>query len=273
MVSLWRSAAILILTISQAGPGFEVASVKPNASGDLRVTVQTSPGGRFTATNAPLRSLIRIAYQLQDFQLAGGPNWPDDERFDIVAKSEGSPAPEQIRLMLRALFAERFKLTLRGETRDLPFYAVVMARNDRRPGPQLRRADTDCAQAASLLDGLAPPGPPDPNTPCGFVGPGPRGGTRFRGVSIQAIGKFLSTPVHRPVLDRTGLVGYFDADLELTAELGPPPPPPGAPERFDRATAPSIFTVLQEQLGLKLDSQRGPVEVFVVDRVEKPVEN
>ena len=273
MTSLVHGAAMFLLTISQSGPAFEVASVKPNGSGDLRVTIQTSPGGRFTATNAPLRSLIRIAYQLQDFQLAGGPKWLDEERFDIVAKGDGNPVPDRIRLMLRALLAERFKLTLRSETRDLPFYALVMARNDGRPGPQLRRSDTDCAQTVSLLDGLAPPGPPDPNMPCGFVGPGPGGGTRFRGVSAQAIGKFLSAPVHRPVLDRTGLVGYFDADLELTAELGPPPPPPGAPDRFDRASAPSIFTALQERLGLKLDAQRGPVAVFVIDRAEKPVEN
>ncbi|MGH9140148.1 MAG: TIGR03435 family protein [Vicinamibacterales bacterium] len=273
MAPLTRCAAILILTISQAAPEFEVASVKPNESGDRRVSIEVSPGGRFRATNAPLRSLIRIAYQLQDVQLAGGPKWLDDERFDIVAKGDGSPAPDQIRLMLQSLLAERFKLTLRRETRDLPLYALVMARKDGRWGPKLRRADADCTQAASRLDGLAPPGPPDPAAPCGYVGPDPGGGIRFRGVSVQAIAKFLATPVHRPVLDRTGLSGYFDVDLELTTELGPPPPPPGLPDRFDRSSAPSIFTALPEQLGLKLDSQRGPVDVFVIDRAEHPVEH
>ena len=256
---------------SASGPAFEVASIKSNASGALRVSIQSSPGGRFTAINAPVRALIRHAYQLQDFELTGGPKWLDSDRFDIVAKAEGEPAPARSRLMLRALLVERFKLQLHSETRERPLYALVMARRDGKTGPGLRRTDSDCAGTAPLQDVLGiTPGPPDPDAACGYFGPGPGGGTTFRGVTIEALARLLAPPVHRPVVDRTGLTGYFDADLEMTAEFGPPPPPPGVPDQVDRASLPSIFTAIQDRLGLRLDAQRGSITVFVIDRLERP---
>jgi uncharacterized protein (TIGR03435 family) len=96
---------------------------------------------------------------------------------------------------------------------------------------------------------------------------------RFRGITLEAFANFLAMPVRRPVIDRTGLSGDFDIELEMSAELGPPPPPPGMPDQVDRTFAPSIFTSLQEQLGLRLESQRGPVDVLVIDRVERLVPN
>ena len=253
-------------------PAFEVASIKSNASGALRVSIQASPGGRFTAINAPVRALIRHAYQLQDFELTGGPKWLDSERFDIVARADGEPPAAQIRLMLRALLAERFKLQLHSQTRELPLYALVMARRDGKTGAGLRRTESDCAGTAPLQDvlGITPTsGPPDPDAACGFFGPGPGGSVKFRGVTIEVLARFLAPPVHRPVVDRTGLTGYFDADLEVTAEFGPPPPPPGVADRVDRASLPSIFTAIQDRLGLKLEAQRGPVTVLVIDRLER----
>jgi uncharacterized protein (TIGR03435 family) len=136
------------------GPAFEVASIKPNVSGDVRVSIQSLPGGRFTAINAPLRALIRHAYQLQDFELSGGPKWIDAERVDIVARAEGDPAPAQMRLMLRNLLADHFKLKLHTETRDLPLYALVLAKREGRIGPNLRRSESDCSQSAPLQDTL-----------------------------------------------------------------------------------------------------------------------
>jgi uncharacterized protein (TIGR03435 family) len=254
-------------------PRFDVASVKVNVSGDLRVNISTSPGGRFMARNVPLRALIRRAYQLQELQLEGGPKWLGDDRFDVVAQGEASATPEHMRLMLQSLLADRFKLKLRQEMRDLPLYALVMSRRDRTLGPALRRSLADCSQAPSVWDGLGPSGPPDPTAPCGFFGPAPGGAAKFRGITLEALARFLSTPVRRPVIDRTGLTGYFDADLEMTAELGPPPPPPGVPDQFDRSSAPSIFTALQERLGLKLDARKGPIAVLVIDHLEHPVED
>jgi uncharacterized protein (TIGR03435 family) len=175
--------------------------------------------------------------------------------------------------MLKNLLANRFKLQLHAEPRDLAIYALVLARRDGKIGPDLRRSDGDCSQSVEDTLGITPrPGPPDPAAACGFFGPGPGGSAKFRGVTIGVLARFLAPPVRRPVVDRTGLTGYFDADLEATAEFGPPPPPPGAGDRIDRGSLPSIFTVLQDRLGLKLDARRGPVNVFVIDRLEHPVE-
>jgi uncharacterized protein (TIGR03435 family) len=151
-------------------PAFEVASVKLNKSGDSRVIGgRTQPGGRFTMANVQLREIIRLAYRLQSFQVLGGPNWINSDRFDIVAKAESSAAPEQVWLMLRTLLAERFKLAVHNETRELPVFALVVARSDGTLGPQLRPADADCvAAAAGPLSGVTP-GPPVPSQPpqCG----------------------------------------------------------------------------------------------------------
>jgi bla regulator protein BlaR1 len=251
---------------------FDVASVKPNVSGAMPVTLQTMPGGRFIATNAPLRTLIREAYALQGSQLSGGPGWLDSDRFDIVAKYEGNPTPLQIRVMLRALLAERFRLSVHADTRELPLYALVLARTDGKLGPHLRPTGADCSQAPEWL-GTGPPPVRDAAAPCRSAGPGPGGAMRFRGITLEAFAKFLATPVRRPVIDRTGLSGDFDIELDMTAEIGPPPPPPGLPDAVDRSSAPSIFTTLQEQLGLRLDARREPVDVLVIDRVERLVPN
>jgi len=255
------------------GPAaFDVASVKPNLSGDLNVRLQAMPGGRFIATNAPLRTLIREAYALHGSQITGGPGWLDSDRFDIVAKSESNPTPLQMRVMLRALLAERFQLRVHTETRDLPLYALVLARSDGTLGPHLRHTGADCSQAPEWL-GSGPPPVLDLAAPCRAAGPGTGGGMRFRGITLDAFATFLATPVRRPVIDRTGLSGDFDIELDMTAELGPPPPPPGMPDAVDRTSAPSIFTTVHEQLGLRLDARRGPVDVLVIDRAERLVQN
>ena len=264
--------------IAASGPVFEAASVKPNKSGEGRVILVRQPGGRLTGTNVTAAILIRFAYDLPDFQVLGGPNWLNSDHFDVVAKADGDPPVEQKRLMLRSLLAERFRLTAHTETRELPIYALAMARNDGRTKPHLRRSEADCGRADQpSLDsgiGLSPRnGPP----PCGFFGMAPgtdfpsgRGGFAFRGLTMAALAKILVPMVRRSVSDQTGLNGYFDAEFDFLAEIGPPPPPPGLPDPFDRASFLSVFTVLPEQLGLKLESTRGPVEVLVIDSVERP---
>jgi uncharacterized protein (TIGR03435 family) len=260
---------------------FEVASVKPNKSGDGRISIQMQPGGRFTATNLPLRELIRMAYGVQNSQLVGGPDWIGSERFDIVAKAESDPPPSPpggppgpMLMMVRNLLVERFKLAVHSETRDLPIYALVMARADGRLGPQLRASQVDCAALMSAARGRGgpPPAPPKPGErpPCGtFIG---IGRIAAGGVSMTQLATNLSQRVNRVVLDRTGLTGPYEFELEFTPDQLPQgPPPPGAPSLppID-PNGPSIFTALQEQLGLKLDAQRGPVEVLVIDGVAQP---
>lgn len=263
-----------------ASPTFEVASVKPNKSGDGRVLFGMQPGGRFTATNVPLRELIRMAYGIQSFQLVGGPDWISSERFDVVAKAEGDVPrpvpggpPGPMFLMVRALLAERFKLAVHNESRELPIYALIVARSDGRLGPQLRASQVDCAALiASRPPGGPPPAPPKPGErpPCGmFMG---IGRISAGAVAMSQVAMTLSPRVGRVVVDRTGLTGPYEFELEFTPDQLPQGvPPPGAPPLppID-PNGPSIFTALQEQLGLKLDSQRGPVDVLVVDSVERP---
>jgi uncharacterized protein (TIGR03435 family) len=259
------------------GPAFEAASVKPNKSGDARSILVPQAGGRLTGTNVTAAELIRFAYGLPDFQISGGPNWLSADRFDIVAKADSDASVDQKRLMLRGLLAERFKLTAHIETRELPIYALVIARSDRRIGPQLRRTEADCAHATPPAFLGIGPSPSNGPPACGFFGMAAgtdfragRGGFAFRGLTMAALAKTLVPMVHRSVSDQTGLNGYFDAEFDFLAEIGPPPPPPGLPDPFDRASFLSVFTVLPEQLGLKLDSRRGPVEVLVIDHAEQP---
>jgi uncharacterized protein (TIGR03435 family) len=263
--------------IAASAPAFEAASVKPNKSGDARVILVPQPGGRLIGTNVTAAVLIQFAYDLPDFQVFGGPNWLNSDRFDVVAKAEGDPPLEQKRLMVRRLLAERFRLTAHTETRALPIYALVMARSDGRMGPQLRRTDADCARAAPPSFLGVGPSPSNGPPPCGFFGMAAgtdfrsgRGGFAFRGLTMAALAKILVPMVRRSVSDQTGLTSYFDAEFDFLAEIGPPPPPPGLPDPFDRASFLSVFTVLPEQLGLKLDARRGPVEVLVIDRAEQP---
>ena len=268
-----------------AAPAFEVASIKPNNSGDGRVMMQNQPG-RFIATNVTLRLLIRNAYQLQDFQITGGPSWLNSDHFDIIAKvpegvrdsGPGAPGsgPGPLQLMIRSLLAERFKLTLHNETKDSPIYALILARSDGRLGPEMKTSTVDCdgppAGGRGRGGPMPPPAPPQPGDrmPCGIrIGPG---NMAVGGSPLSQFATSLGMFAGRVVQDRTGLTGNYDFNLTWTPDQMPQRPP-GAPDSPVDANGPSLFTALQEQLGLKLDSQRGPVELVVIDRAEKPVEN
>jgi uncharacterized protein (TIGR03435 family) len=256
-----------------AQPAFEVASVKPNKSGDPGGSFGGRPGGQLIVRNYTLRNMIRNAYGLQYFQMVGGPDWIDSDRFDIVAKAADDAPPERLLLMVRALLADRFKLVVHNETREIPIYALVMSRTDGKPGPQLRPAAVDCAaMAAAARAGGAPvPRAPAGERPiCGMqTAPGRM---LAGGYALSDVARNLSNFAGRMVVDKTGLAGTFDLDLAWTPDQLPQGPlPPGVPA-ID-PNGPSIFTAMQEQLGLKLDSQRGPVELLVIDGAEKPTED
>jgi uncharacterized protein (TIGR03435 family) len=249
-------------------PAFEIASVKPHKADDQRVMMVAQPGGRFAASTA-LRLLIRTAYRLQDDQISGGPSWLTSDLFDIVAKAEDSASPSQIASMIQALLADRFKLVVHHETRELPMYALVLARRGGTLGSQLRR--NDCVRADTDLA-------PDPTQPppCGSIRTG-FGRLNIRATNMGQILQFLSPSVDRVVVDRTGLAGNFDLDLQWTPNLPQGPSggrPPGEPPLLNGqavdSNPPSIFTAVQEQLGLKFESTKGPVDVLVIDHVERP---
>jgi uncharacterized protein (TIGR03435 family) len=280
---------------SLAAPGkemqFEVASIKPNKSGDNRIMIGMQPGGRFNATNVTVTQLIRNAYQLQQFQIVGGPDWLSTEHFDIAAKAEdgavsgpppppGQPGP--IQLMLRALLADRFKFVAHNEDRELPIFALVLNKPDGKLGPQLTKSTVDCSTVGRGARGdgrgpVPPPGPPQPGQamPCGIrIAPGNLLGG---GMPMSQFAAQLSQFAGRIVVDKTGLDGSWDLNLTWTPD-NMPQRPPGAPDPQINGVpidpnGPSLFTAVVEQLGLKLDSQKGPVKVLVIDKAEKPVEN
>ncbi|RPI54008.1 MAG: TIGR03435 family protein, partial [Acidobacteria bacterium] len=282
-VTLLATVTVFAQTLAEQ-PKFEVASVRPNTSADTKMTIGAQPGGRFNAVNAPLAMLIRSAYRLQDFQLVGGPEWISTDRFDIVAKAErefpspvpGGP-PSAAQMMLRSLLEERFKLVVRRETREMPIYALVRARDSGKLGPELRPSTVDCEAFGAARRGGGPAQPPKAGERpvCSIrMGFGELAGGGF---PLSSLASSLVGTVQRTVVDKTGLSGNFDFYVRWTPDRLPQRPagtPADQPFRMNGLeidpNGPSIFTALQEQLGLKLDAQRGPVEVLVIDRVERP---
>jgi uncharacterized protein (TIGR03435 family) len=248
-------------------PAFEVASVKPNQSGDSESASFVQPGGRYTATNVTVRMLMKSAYGVHDHQIIGGPSWINTERFDIVAKAIGyATAPEfrdQARLMLRPLLADRFKLVLGREERDLPVYALVFAKRTKELGPQFNRSRAaDCngpAKEAPTVPGAAEPGIP---LRCGAE-VYRLGHLAARGMAISFFVLNVSRWTDRVVVNRTGLEGAFDWDLQWVPDdltAGGAIPPEG----------PSLRAALREQAGFTLESSRSSIDVLVVERVERP---
>jgi uncharacterized protein (TIGR03435 family) len=253
---------------------FEAASVKLNTEGGQDQYVRRQPGGRFNSVGMPARVLITFAYQLQNFQLVGAPSWLSDERYDIVAKLEGDPpavmpgsGPDHMMLALRSLLADRFKLKVHRETREMDIYALVMARPGGQPGPALKPSAQDCSPQARR--GAPPPtGAGGAPIFCGMqMGPGV---IRLGGFPLSQFVGGLGGRVGRMVVDRTGLSGNWNFEMTFAPEGRGGPPPPGVDVPAGDQNAPSLFTAVQEQLGLKLEPTKGPVEVLVVDSVERP---
>jgi uncharacterized protein (TIGR03435 family) len=259
---------------------YEVASIKPNKSGTNMVRLMFSPDG-LTATNATLQMFVQAAYQVEPHQVSGGPSWLNSDHYDIEAKMDSATADvlhklseEQGRLererMLQALLTDRFKLTIHRETKELPVYALLIAKN----GPKLQEAKPGDTYPNGIKG-------PDGRAGAGMMFMNGRGSVTGQGLPIANLVRLLSLQLGRTVVDKTGLTAKYDFTLQWTPDesqgamfkgpgpgpqgtAGPPPPDPSGP---------SIFTAVQEQLGLKLESQKGPVEMLVVDHAEQPSEN
>jgi bla regulator protein blaR1 len=255
---------------------FEVASVRANGSGELGMRLMGARGRTYTATNVAIRYVVAAAYQVPVTRVLGGPAWigaagvdmrfTGGERFDISATLPEGAAVNQVPAMLRALLADRFKLTARREMREAPMYALVLARGDGRTGPRLRKASLDCEAAEAAGEAIPPPKPGERGLCDSEIG----GEIVGRGRRLGALARMLSLFAGREVVDRTGLTGGFDFDLRF-AELDTPTDGRGGGPGVDGGGG--IFVALQEQLGLRLESIRAPLEFVVIDSVERPTEN
>ena len=269
------SASLALLLISpgfaqqQPTLTFEVASIKPADPDSRGSSIQLVPGGGLNITNIPLRTMIALANGVREFQVSGGPGWVGTERFDVTARVDAAATKGQEDLAklpegqfktvrdqsnerLRALLADRFQLVVHKETKNQPIYALVVSKN----GPKLKEAKAVGARQGMSIN---------------------RGRAQGFGASVEMLAQDLSSVMGRPVLDKTELTGKYDFILEWTPDIAAdaraqgfgdgitsPAPAPGGP---------TIFTALQEQLGLRLEAQKGPVENIVIDRAEKPSEN
>ena len=273
LAMLTLAAAVALQAQAPVSPAaFDVSSVKPNKEGGPS-SVRITPGGMLTVTNNNLRNIIRNAWNITNDQIAGGPDWLDSERFDITAKASVPFKQEEGRAMLQGLLAERFALKTHMETRELPVYLLVLARKDGALGPQMKKADIDCAAlfAAVTAGGKMPERLPNGNMPCGLNvrGNGGQGVVTGNGVAMEALARNLVGGVGRIVVDKTGLPGYYDLSMTFAQDSLPTAPAAPAAAAPDGA-APSLFTAMQEQLGLKLEPGRAPVQVLVIDRLERP---
>ena len=272
-------------------PSYDVVSVKPNNAPGISSMGGDSPGA-FRATNASVNGLIMAAYNVASFQISGEPQWAHSQTFDVEAKADQATttalaalpfAERRTRgmLMLQSLLADRFKLRVHHESRETSVYALVPARGGLKlPPPQ----EGSCVEVADSAGPSGEPGgrmpPPSqsasPTVTCGGVGVTlEAAGARMSGrkVPMAQFARVLSRVLGQPVIDRTGFLGFFDLDFDFLpdeATVGLPPPPPGAiPAETAGA---SIFTAIQ-QLGLRLESSKGPVDVVVIDHIEKPSPN
>jgi uncharacterized protein (TIGR03435 family) len=246
MIGLARIFCIALLTLALRGeslPGFEVASIKPFDRTGMPGHGSTNISGpRVSMANYTLSGLIQYAYDIRSYQLSGGPNWMATDAYSITAKAEGDTQQDvaEVRKMVQRLLAERFGLKVHPETKEVKVYLLVPAKT----GPTLTAS---IAKRATMQ-----------------MGGGRMVGVKFTVTQLAAL---LASAVNRPVLDKTGLTGEYDFTLES------PDINMGRTEPVDEITGPSIFTAIQEQLGLKLEPSRGPVETLVIDHAEKPAGN
>ena len=273
----------LALAVAQTPQMFEVASVRKSQppAGSMRINLGSRQGDRWLAQNATLRLLLRSAYATQfsmDGQIVGGPPWIDTDRFDVEATMASGTSNEDMRVMIRALLVDRFQLKVHTERRDLPVFALTVARGDGKPDGQMRPVAVDCdAVRAARTKGEKPAsGPAGAQVACStsmMLGPATR--IETSGMNMASLAQTLSTASGRPVFDRTGLSGWFAFTLRFATEPGATTPAGGPPQGLspDPVDAPSLSAALQDQLGLRIESRREPVEVLVVESASQPGDN
>jgi uncharacterized protein (TIGR03435 family) len=240
---------------AQSPQAFEVADLKANKSGEARMAIDLQPGGKLTMRNVPMKVMIVFAYHLRPEALIGGPRWLDSERYDVIAKASEKAPPDDIRLMMRTMLAERFKLKVHTEQKVMAAYALLAGKTR----PKLQASEgAPVVSATGCRPGVGQPG--QRHVDC-------------RHVTMAALCDFLQELAPRdfpfPVVDQTGLRGAYDFTLDWTptSRIGADAPPA-------EPTGPTIFDAVEKQLGLRLENRKLPLPVIVVDSVERgPLEN
>jgi uncharacterized protein (TIGR03435 family) len=254
---MFRSACVILLFLSSAPafaqPAFEVADVKVNKSGELRMAIDLQPGGKVIMRNVPMKVLIVFAYHLRPEALSGGPAWLESERFDVIAKAPETAPPDDVRRMVQTLLAESFKLAVHKEQKVMQAWALVLAKS----GPKLQPSEAALLSGQGCRPGQGQPG--QRHVDC-------------RHVTMAALGDYLQELAPRdftvPVVDQTGLTDAYDFKLDWTPTAAPAADAPAID------AGPTIFDAVAAQLGLKLESRKLPLPILVVDHVERaPVEN
>jgi len=247
-------------------PAFDVAAIKPAADTTAFSYSHVEPGGRYIGQNMSLRLLIKTGYGVHDNQIIGVPPWIDSDRWDIHAKAEGYKDAmafrDMSRLMVRPLLADRFKLVMHHELRQLPVYALVAAKRSGELGPNLRR-DEHCDPLGKSIEPVEGAAEPSGRMACGADGFNPRHlWARSMTLNYLLIG-LRRTTIDRVVVDQTGLSGEFDWEVQwVPDDLGS--------DAAKQPDGPSIFQAFRDQLGLKLEPTRDRVDVLVIDHVERP---
>ena len=251
LTTLYIALALLnsVALFAQSKLSFEVASVKVGDPMSTNFGTHLLPGGNFNATDVTLKFLVQYAFGLNDYQVLDGPNWIATAKFTINAKPDSAqriaPGPDgraKVLLMLQTLLEDRFKLSTHWETKEGAVYELLVAKT----GSRLRATNPNF-KGQDLAGG--------------------NGQLTGQGVTIAMLLSNLARQLGRPIIDRTGLTGRYDFKLTYTPDLV------SAEASTGDSRGPSIFTALQEQLGLKLESAKGPVQFLVIDRAEKPKEN
>lgn len=239
---------VVVSCLAQS-PAFEAASVKKSSGEQVRMRREP---GRLAITNFSLRAMMRYAYGVEQIQISGGPAWIDSDRWDIVATAGREITEEERRSMLQTLLNERFKLTIRRESKELPVYALVVAKGGSKltPGTAANPERVEMNVSGAGMHQM-----------------------RGQSVPLSTLAKVLTAPVGRIVLDQTGIQGSFDYQLEWVPDPANMPLINGAKPDGSKLDGASIFTAVQEQLGLKLESTKGPVEILVIDHAAKATEN
>jgi uncharacterized protein (TIGR03435 family) len=264
-----------------ARPQFEVASVKVHPPPTTLIGI-TNRGGRFSATGFSLKMLMGRGYAIPELRITGGPSWAESERYDIEAKAPEGATPNQLQAMIQRLLEDRFQLKVHKETREFPVYELSVVKSGLKMKMSADQTPPIPVPPAPLPErgrgGLQGPSPgPRPRGTQGFTITNGRYSFEGSAITVPAIINAIQQRVDRPIVDKTGLTGLFDVKLEWSPGAEAPPlpfgPAPADAPPLPPGEGPTIFSAIQDQLGLRLEGARGPLEVLVIDSVQKPSEN